>query len=281
MALKYQEIAKLSVPDRRTRLSALVTTKDPNSDQLHEMAVLRHAVKRGWTPELEEQRDRRAAELAKKKAPAAEPSKKPIVAPTPPSTTPSPAPAAIEPPPVTRDVHVHVHPTPAPPSTTPTYIPTTSVGAVVHLAEHLLDTVLHPPLSARDIADEVFHTIHPVAPATGHPRSSGGPMPEPRPAVSSGITINTGDFVASIGAFILAAGIIGFMVWHFGGVEFLNILLYIFLPVFALLSVVGLMKWGTMKMLYNFELRSRVAAYLDDMRREAARGPSESVSATA
>lgn len=91
------------------------------------------------------------------------------------------------------------------------------------------------------------------------------------PIPSSEFKINTGDFVASIGAFFLAAGIIGFMLWHFGAVEFLNIILFMFLPIAALLAAVGLVRWGTMKMLYNFELKSRVVHYMEEMRREAAR----------
>lgn len=239
MAL-YEQIAGMPKVKRRQRLSALLEVQDPTPEQKHEMSVLRTAIHtRGWTPEWQKNKDEST------KTPEAQPKLSPP--PNPPPSTPTDPPI---------HVHVNVQSPPSPPGQG--YIPSSPVGALVHLAEDVIHNVVSRPPKADDIATQIARQLH------KEDQKSMSNKPE-----STGITIDANRLVKSVGALILAAGIVGVMVWQLGAAEFLNILLYIFLPVFGLLTVVGLVKYSVLELVWNMELQERVGIYLEEMRKKA------------
>lgn len=84
----------------------------------------------------------------------------------------------------------------------------------------------------------------------------------------SGVNVETSRLVRSIGAVILAAGIIGLLVWQFGGAELLQLILYVVLPVLALAAAFKLISYGTLQLIWNADLDQRVNNYMKSLKGE-------------
>ena len=84
----------------------------------------------------------------------------------------------------------------------------------------------------------------------------------------SGVNVETSRLVRSIGAVILAAGIIGLLIWQFGGAELLQLILYVVLPVLALFAAFKLVSYGTLQLIWNSDLDARVNAYMKGLKGE-------------
>ena len=89
----------------------------------------------------------------------------------------------------------------------------------------------------------------------------------------SGVNVETSRLVRSIGAVLLAAGILGLLIWQFGGAELLQLILYVVLPVLALLAVFKLISYGTLQLIWNSDLDARVNAYMKSLKGEATLAP--------
>ena len=86
----------------------------------------------------------------------------------------------------------------------------------------------------------------------------------------SGVNVETSKLVRSIGAVILAGGIIALLVWQFGGAELLQLLLYVALPLLALFAAFKLISYGTLQLIWNADLAERVDAYTKQLKSAAA-----------
>lgn len=69
----------------------------------------------------------------------------------------------------------------------------------------------------------------------------------------------------SIGAIVLAGGMIGLLIWQFGGQELLGLLLYVALPLLILFASAKLISWALVRMAWNGGLQARVNAYIAEM----------------
>ena len=84
------------------------------------------------------------------------------------------------------------------------------------------------------------------------------------------ITPETANIMRGAAALIAAGGIIGALWYIFGGTGLLNMLLMVILPVMAIMASLRLIRWGTVKMLWNADMEDEVKNILDGLRREKA-----------
>lgn len=82
----------------------------------------------------------------------------------------------------------------------------------------------------------------------------------------SGVNVETSRLVRSIGAVILAGGIIALLVWQFGGAELLQLILYVALPLIALFAAMKLISYGTLQLIWNSDLDARVSTYMKGLK---------------
>ena len=72
--------------------------------------------------------------------------------------------------------------------------------------------------------------------------------------------------VKSIGGMILGGGVLALLVWQYGGVELLGLVMYYMLPMLLIAFAFGLISKSTVMMIWNKGLSDRVSSYLDNMR---------------
>jgi hypothetical protein len=290
--MKITDLAKLTAKEKRSQLAAFVAEPGTETKHAREVEYLRAAT--SSSPQLQKKARQMLEEAMKAEKP---PEPKETITDeqiaemghkrkeTAPEPTAQPQPQV---PPITVHVHNPPPPQPAPgygpPS--PSDIPSGAIPSMVHFAETLLHLAnqAQPP-KAEDIANKVVEKVAetttssttstpaaPTAAPTSTPVNEKKEGPKTMSTQStqrpgpSGVPVETSQLVRGIGAIILAAGIIGLLVWQFGGAELLNLLLFVVLPVLAVLAALRLVSWGTLQLIWNGALEEKVNMYMQGLR---------------